>query len=180
MNVGEAVKDLGKGLAAGAAGTAVMTAAQMLEMKLENRSGSNAPAEAAEKVLHLQPKTERQEALLNNAVHIGTGLSWGLARSAISLLGVRGPVAIPLHFGLVWGAELVALPALGLSPPITQWSRKQVAMDLIFHGLYAGTTSFGYAVMAGGRTSRRTQLQKLVGATMLLGKPRERRKLRLE
>jgi hypothetical protein len=45
---------IGKGLVAGLAGTAAMTASSTLEMKLRKRKGSAAPAKAAEKALGIE------------------------------------------------------------------------------------------------------------------------------
>lgn len=51
MSIGDLASDFGKGLFAGAAGTAAMTVTSTLEMKLSGRGASDTPAQAAEAVL---------------------------------------------------------------------------------------------------------------------------------
>ena len=58
MSLGDVAADFGKGLFAGAAGTAAMTVSSTLEMKLSGRGASQTPAEAAEEVLALSPRTK--------------------------------------------------------------------------------------------------------------------------
>lgn len=48
---GEVASAIGKGVVSGVVGTAVLTAAQRIEMALSGREGSSAPAEAVEQVL---------------------------------------------------------------------------------------------------------------------------------
>lgn len=132
---------IGRGLAAGLAGTAVMTVAQQIEMKLSDRPPSTAPAEAVEKVFHLAPKpnddAERRRASL---VHFGYGTAWGGVRGLLAAVGLRGASATLAHLGLVMGAAAVMLPRLGLAPPVREWGGRQIAKDLLFHGLYAAAT----------------------------------------
>lgn len=139
---------VGRGLVAGLAGTAVMTAIQLIDQRITRRPPSLAPAEAAEKVLHVEPRTERSESLLNHAVHWTYGSAWGLARAWLPQLGLRGPLANLAHMGAVWGTSLVLLPAMGLAPPITRWSRKEILKDLLYHGAYAATTGMVYRRLA--------------------------------
>ena len=56
MSLGDVAADFGKGLFAGVAGTAAMTVSSTLEMKLSGRPASQTPAEAAEKVLQVEPE----------------------------------------------------------------------------------------------------------------------------
>ena len=134
---------MGRSFVAGLAGTAVMTVAQQIEMKLSDRPPSNAPAEAVEKVFHLAPKldddAERRRASL---VHFGYGTAWGGVRGLLSAAGLRGASGTLAHLGLVMGAAAVMLPRLGLAPPLREWGGKQIAKDLLFHGIYAVATGF--------------------------------------
>jgi hypothetical protein len=57
-SIGDIAANVGKGLFAGAAGTAVMTVSSTLEMKLSGRGASQTPAQAAEKVLEVEPEDE--------------------------------------------------------------------------------------------------------------------------
>ena len=75
-SIGDIAADFGKGLFAGVAGTAAMTVSSTLEMKLSGRGASQTPAEAAEKVLDVEPKDEETEARFSNLVHWGYGTAW--------------------------------------------------------------------------------------------------------
>ena len=69
MNLGDTAAAVGKGLFAGAAGTVAMTASSTLEAKLRKRGSSTAPADAAGKVLGVQPADEAGAARFSNVVH---------------------------------------------------------------------------------------------------------------
>lgn len=61
---------LGRGVLAGVAGTAVMTAFQRLvEIPISGRSDSYAPAEFAEKVVRVRPHDAAARRRVNNARH---------------------------------------------------------------------------------------------------------------
>ena len=117
MSIGDVAADFGKGLFAGAAGTAAMTVSSTLEMKLSGRGASQTPAQAAEAVLDVEPRDDDFEARFSNLVHWGYGTGWGAVRGLLASAGVPGPVATAAHLGLVWGAEQVVLPALNVSAP---------------------------------------------------------------
>lgn len=124
MGVKDVAEAVGKGLFAGAIGTAAMTASSTLEMKLQNRTGSSAPAAAA-KVLGVKPVDEQAEARFANIVHWGYGIGWGSVRGLLGVAGLSGPAATVAHFATVWGSEQVMLPALDVAPPITEWGRSR-------------------------------------------------------
>jgi hypothetical protein len=147
VNVGDVAASVGKGLFAGVVGTAAMTISSTLEMKIRGRPGSSAPAEAAAKVLGVEPKGEAEEARFSNLVHWGYGTSWGAARGLIGTVGLEGPSAAAAHFGVVWGTEQIMLPALGVAPPFWRWGVKEVAIDTLHHLVYAGATSVTYAFL---------------------------------
>ena len=69
MALGDVAADFGKGLFAGLAGTAAMTASSTLEMKLSGRGESTTPAQAAEEVLDVEPPNEEAESRFSNLVH---------------------------------------------------------------------------------------------------------------
>ena len=130
MRVGDLASSVGKGLFAGAVGTAAMTVSSTLEMKARGRAASTAPADAAGKVLGVEPKDEAGEARFSNLVHWGYGTGWGAVRGLIS--------ATAAHFGAVWGSEQVMLPDLGVAPPFWTWGAKKVGIDVFHHLVYAG------------------------------------------
>ena len=147
VNVGDVAASVGKGLFAGVVGTAAMTISSTLEMKIRGRPGSSAPAEAAAKVLGVEPKGEAEEARFSNLVHWGYGTSWGAVRGLIGAAGLEGPGAAAVHLGAVWGTEQVMLPALGVAPPFWQWGAKEVAIDALHHLVYASATGVAYTVL---------------------------------
>jgi len=61
--------ELGRGLIAGFVGAVAMTIASTLEMKLRKRPPSSAPADAAGKVLGIQPRDEKGKRRFSNVVH---------------------------------------------------------------------------------------------------------------
>jgi hypothetical protein len=145
--LGDVASAVGKGLFAGVAGTAAMTVSSTLEMKLRGRSASSAPAQAAAKVLGVQPIDEEAQARFSNLVHWGYGTGWGGVRGLIAAAGFSGPAATATHLAAVWGSEQVMLPALGVTPPLTQWGKEEVAIDALHHAVYAAATSVYYSLL---------------------------------
>ena len=146
-SLGDTAADFGKGLFAGAAGTAAMTVSSTREMKLRGRGASQTPAEAAEKVLKVAPEDEGAEARFSNLVHWGYGTGWGGVRGLLASAGLSGPLATVAHLGLVWGAEQVVLPALNVSGPVFKYGGKATATDLLHHVVYATATGLAYAYL---------------------------------
>lgn len=128
---------IGKGLIAGAAGTALMTAAQRVEMAATGRQPSNTPEMAGRKVLGVEPTNETNAKRLNTMVHWFYGTIWGVPLGLMSLFGVRGWVASVFHFCKIWTAGMLLLPAMKLSSPPWKWGAKSLAIDGAFHVVYA-------------------------------------------
>ncbi len=147
MKLGYVAASVGKGLFAAVAGTAAMTVSSTLEMKIRGRQASSAPAQAAGKVLGVEPTGEMEEARFSNVVHWGYGTSWGAIRGLIDVIGLEGPSATVAHFLTVWSTEQVMLPALGVAPPFWRWGAKEVAIDAFHHLVYASTTGVAYAAL---------------------------------
>ncbi|AKD05337.1 hypothetical protein POKO110462_21855 [Pontibacter korlensis] len=150
---------IGKGILAGLVGTAAITAAQMIEMQLTKREQSQAPSKVAGQVLGVTPSNKEEAAEqsgepapadksneqvkeehtkhFSQMMHWQYGTSWGVARGLLSIAGVTGWPATAAHFGAVWSTALVMLPAANASEPINKWSPKQIALDVLEHGVYA-------------------------------------------
>ena len=147
----EVMSTVGRGLAAGLAGTAVMTISSTIEQKLRRRPPSTAPADAAAKVLgiHSFPSATVKSAF-SNAVHWSYGTGWGAVRA---LLGRRlSPgAATATHLAALWGSEQVMLPALEVAPPVTMWGREEVAIDGFHHLVYATATGIAYGLLSARR-----------------------------
>ena len=142
--MGDLAAEIGRGLTAGLAGTAVMTASQMAEMKANGRDGSTLPAQGVEKALDLEPKDEHAEQVLSQLAHFGYGTSWGAVRGVLGALRIGGVAATGIHLALVWGTALVMLPSMDLSEPPTEWGKKQLGQDFLHHAVYAVATGLAY------------------------------------
>ncbi|MBA2456591.1 MAG: hypothetical protein H0V48_08655 [Nocardioidaceae bacterium] len=121
---------LGRGVVAGLAGTAVMTAFQKLvEMPLTGRADSYAPATFAEKVLPVGPATARGRTQLNYATHFALGTMWGAAYGVAARSGLSGQRAVAVVFGAVYTADVALNTALGLYKP-WEWSASDWVIDV--------------------------------------------------
>jgi hypothetical protein len=147
VRLGDVAAAFGKGLFAGVAGTAAMTVSSTLEMKLRERGTSSAPADAAAKVLGVEPVDEEAQARFSNLVHWGYGTAWGGVRGLIAAAGLSGTRATAVHLGMVWGSEQVMLPALEVAPPLTEWGAKEITVDLLHHLVYATATGAAYSLL---------------------------------
>jgi hypothetical protein len=143
----EIAEDVGKGIVAGAAGTAAMTVSSTIEENLRGRESSDTPARAAGKVLGVQPRDPAGGQRFSNVVHWGYGTGWGAVRGLLAVLGLRGARASFAHFVLVWGTEQVMLPALEVTPPSWEWGTEEIAVDALHHLVYAGATGIAYEVI---------------------------------
>lgn len=149
MRLGDLAAAVGRGIFAGAAGTAAMTASSTIEAKVRERGSSSAPADAAGKVLGVQPRDQDGQARFSNIVHWSYGTGWGTVRGLIGAAGLRGAPAAAAHFAAVWGSSLVMLPALDVAPPPWKMEGRELAVDAFHHMVYAGATSVAYAVLDG-------------------------------
>lgn len=147
MRLGALASSIGRGLFAGLIGTAVMTASSTLEMTVRGRAGSSAPADAALKVLGVEPVDDTAMERFSNLVHWSYGTGWGALRGVLGAAGMGGLPATALHFFAVWGSETVMLPTLDVAPPITTWGAKEVGIDIFHHLVYALSTNAAYEWM---------------------------------
>ena len=147
MELGGTAAAFGKGLFAGVAGTAAMTISSTLEAKLRGRGASTAPAQAATKVLGVEPVDEETMARLSNLVHWGYGTGWGGVRGLLAAAGLSGPAATAAHLGLLWGSEQVMLPILEVAPPLPKMGLKEAGVDALHHFVYAAATGITYSLL---------------------------------
>ena len=147
MKLGDVAAAVGKGLFAGVVGTAAMTASSTIEAKLRGRGSSSTPGQATAKVLGVEPVDEESEARFSNLVHWGYGTAWGGARGLLEAAGLSGPAATVAHFGAVWGSEQVMLPALDVTPPLTEWGAQEIAIDTFHHLVYVTATGLAYTLL---------------------------------
>jgi len=136
---------IGKGVVAGVAGTAAMTASSTIEAKLRRREFSTAPAKAAAKALGIETFDDGLAyGRFSNLVHWGYGTGWGVARGVFRALGISPSLATPAHFATLWGSALYSLPKYEVAPPVTEWGLEEVAIDVFHHLVYVGTAAAAY------------------------------------
>ena len=139
---------VGKGLVAGFVGTAAMTVSSSLEARLRHRAASSAPARATAKLLGIREfEDEIAEARFNDLSHWGYGTSWGIVRGLLAAVGLSPTVATAAHGAAVWCSAQAMLPALEIAPPFVFWSKKEVAIDLLHHAVYATATGLAYSLV---------------------------------
>lgn len=131
---------LGRGLVAGAAGTAALTTSQLVAAKL---TGGEMPTAAgvvarriAEGVFQKNVPADRDPAL-NQAMHWTYGSAWG-GVYGLTQATLRWPV---LPHGLLFGslvgtAGTGLLPALGLMPPPWEVPPSALAVNTMHHLVY--------------------------------------------
>jgi hypothetical protein len=146
--VGTIASSIGKGLVAGLAGTAAMTISSSLEARIRQRAASSAPARATAKVLGIKEfEDDIAAARFNDLSHWGYGTMWGVVRGLLAATGLSPKAATAAHGAAVWGSAAVTLPALEVAPPFVFWGRKEVAIDLWHHAVYATATGIAYRLI---------------------------------
>jgi hypothetical protein len=139
---------IGKGLLAGAVGTAAMTVSSSLEARIRHRAASSAPARATAKVLGIKEfDDDIAAARFNDLSHWGYGTMWGVVRGLLGATGMSPKAATAAHGAAVWGNAQVMLPALEVAPPFVFWGKKEVAIDLWHHTVYAVATGLAYRLI---------------------------------
>jgi hypothetical protein len=142
---------IGKGLVAGFAGTAAMTASSTAEAKIRGRPFSDAPARATAKALGIKEfEDEHAKARFNDLSHWSYGTGWGVVRGLLGATGMPAKPATFLHLAAVWGSAQVTLPALDITPPAVYWEKEEVAIDLFHHTVYALATGVAYGLIEHG------------------------------
>jgi len=143
---------IGKGLLAGLVGTAAMTAASTIEMKLFRRPARVAPTQAAEKLLGMEmSENGRGGSRVTNPVYWGYGTVWGIARPLLRTMGLSPGASTAAHLATVWSSEQVLLPALSVAPPGVVLGRKELAFDAWNHLVYAAAAGLAYELLGGRR-----------------------------
>ena len=138
----------GVGLAAGLAGTAAMTLSSTIEAKIGHREPSTAPADAARKLLGVKPEGAEQAKRFGTIVHWAYGTSWGAVRGLLGCTGLPAPAASAAHMVLLWGSEQVMLPALGVTPPLTEQDAADIAIDAWHCVVYAAAAGAAYEALS--------------------------------
>ena len=143
------LESVSRGMVAGVAGTVVMSAFQkFVEMPITKRDDSYAPADFAEKILPVHPKTEQGRERLNWVMHFALGKMWGSAYGLTAHAGLRGPKAVAVVFATVYTSDVLLNTALGLYKPST-WSKQDWTIDLLDKFVQAAATGVLYDTVFG-------------------------------
>lgn len=138
------LSSLVRGVVAGLAGTAVMTAFQKaVEMPVTDRGESYAPARFAEKVLPVGADSPQGRRRLNYAAHFGIGTLWGAAFAVAGRMGIHGQKAVHVVFPAVFSGDVLMNTALDLYEP-SSWSTRDWVIDLLDKYVQAQATSAVY------------------------------------
>jgi hypothetical protein len=153
-----------RGLVAGIAGTAVMTAYQLAVAKGRGQrlgtpvprtwAEAPAPARVAKKATELVGKpraiTKKDVPRVTNAMHwaygVGGGLVYGVAAHALR----PHPAAGAAGFGVgLWGLQYAGLVPLGISQPPWELPLEELRLDLSYHLVYGAGVVAAYSALGG-------------------------------
>jgi hypothetical protein len=140
--------EIGKGLLAGLAGTIAISLSQMIEMKLSHRKPSTTPADAAGKVLGIQPRNPQGKVRFATAVHWAYGTTWGLARVFLGGTRWTRPWAPLAHLGAIQATAMLMLPGLGVAPPVREWGGAAIGTEIVHHAVYAAAADATYRALS--------------------------------
>jgi len=129
-----------RGLAAGLAGVAAMTAAEKLEQAFTRRPNSFVPGHTLERLLRLPSKPDEERLWMNWAMHWGQGALLGAVRGLMAERGFRGPVGSFLFMNLRLLNDQTLENATGVGAPPWTWPTDEQAIDLLHKAIYAFAT----------------------------------------
>jgi hypothetical protein len=153
---------IGRGIVAGAVGTAVMTGLQLAVRKARGerldtpvpRTWADAPApaqvvkKAAEAVGHGRDVTKKHVPLITNLMHWGYGLWWGTAYGLTARATNPNPVAAGPVLGIgVWTAAYAELVPLGVYKKPWEYPPQELALDLSYHLAYGLAVAGAYKAL---------------------------------
>lgn len=128
-----------RGVAAGLAGVAAMTAVEKLEQRLTGRPSSYVPAHTLARTLGLS-SPDADDWRRNMAMHWSNGVLLGAVRGIMAAANLRGPLAAVMHtpLRLTWDQTLENLTGVG-APPWT-WPRDELLIDVTHKALFSLAT----------------------------------------
>lgn len=160
-----APRALVSGLAAGAAGTAVLNAVTYLDVAVRARGSSSVPADTVQRLTDLagvelssegpdsDTATNRRQglgALLGYLTGFGLGAAFGLLRVGPLRRVPVGAAGVGLGLAAMASTD-IPYTALGVSDPRT-WGPKGWAADLVPHVCYGLATAAVFDALSPGRT----------------------------
>jgi uncharacterized membrane protein YagU involved in acid resistance len=136
-------------LAGGVAGTAAMTLSLDLHAKLRPNAqdglidydASDHVVIAASKVVHWNPTSRRQRAVLFDIVHWGYGSAVAIEYDELRRRLDSEPKAALAFYAACQSMAFALFPLLGETPPPWRWSRGVLASSMAEHALYVATVA---------------------------------------
>jgi hypothetical protein len=156
------IRSLVRGVVAGVAGTAAMTAYQLGVAKLRGKppatevperwADAPAPAQVAKKAADAlgggHHVTLADVPLLTNVMHWLYGVSWGAIYGAAAGVASPPPAVGGIAFGAgVWSAGYAQLVPLGIYKPPWDYPPHEVAFDLSYHLVYGIGVAAAFAAL---------------------------------
>ncbi len=129
-----------RGLVAGVAGVAAMTAAEKLEQTFTQRPNSYVPGKTLARLLGRDPKKYEHDRAMNWAMHWGQGILLGGVRGLMAQRGLRGPVGSFMFTNLRLLNDQTLENATGVGAPPWTWPVDEQVIDLLHKAIYAFTT----------------------------------------
>jgi hypothetical protein len=128
-----------RGIAAGLAGVAAMTAVEKVEQRFTGRPNSYVPARTLAHALGL-PRPDADDWRRNMAMHWGNGVLLGALRGIMAAANLRGPWASLMHSSvrLTWDQTMENLTGVG-APPWT-WPRDELVIDVFHKAVFSQVT----------------------------------------
>ena len=130
----------GRGMLAGLAGVAVMTAFEKGEQALTRRPDSYVPARTLLTLLGRHPSDADRPAGWNHAMHWGTGAALGALRGVWAAVGLRGAQAHVAHTVVRLATDQTLENASGVGAPPSTWPRDELAVDVLHKAIYSLVT----------------------------------------
>ncbi len=130
----------GRGVLAGLAGVAVMTAAEKVEQSVTHRPDSYIPARTLLGLLGRAPADGDRPVGWNHAMHYGTGAVLGALRGVWAAVGLRGPRAHLAHTATRLSFDQTVENATGVGAPPRTWPPREEAVDVAHKAVYSLVT----------------------------------------
>jgi hypothetical protein len=130
----------GRGVVAGLAGTAVMTAVEQVEQRVTHRPDSYVPARALLTLMGRRPGDGDRPPGWNHAMHWGTGAVLGALSGVWAATGLRGPRAHLAHTVVRLAFDQTVENATGVGAPPRTWPLREQAVDVGHKAVYSFAT----------------------------------------
>ncbi|SOD98095.1 hypothetical protein SAMN06272739_1725 [Blastococcus haudaquaticus] len=130
----------GRGVLAGVAGVAVMTAVEKVEQTITHRPDSYVPARTLLTLLGRHPSDGDRPVVWNHAMHWGTGAALGALRGIWAAVGLRGPQAQFAHTVVRLATDQTLENVTGVGAPPATWPRQELVVDVLHKAIYSVVT----------------------------------------